>query len=169
MRLPIAQKDFLVSHVLEQDKEWFIESSSQKDGNIQPQGKLKDEGGFYHQGKPHSPLLYSKWHQWMWSLSGKTRIMKKINNSVTPLCPHLKKCHLGLTTAIFAVFCSWLPCCLHWAHPWWVQGHSNHHALLGIFQTIYNIICKYIPGNLFLWLLNNLPYRLLSILKKILC
>lgn len=144
MRLSTAQKDFLVSHVLEQDKEWFIESSSQKDGNIQPQAKLKDEGAFYCQGKPHSTLLYSKWHQWMRSLSGKTRIMKKINNSVTPLCPHLKKCHLGLTTAVFAVFCSWLPCRLRWAHPWWVQGHSSHHASLEIFQRIYNIICKYL-------------------------
>lgn len=98
------RKDILVCHVLEQDEEQFTESNSQKDWNILPQGKLKDEEVFHEHGNPHNTRLFSIWHWWMWPLSEDMKTVKKINNSVTLLCPPLNDYLWVWVTAVLVVF-----------------------------------------------------------------
>lgn len=50
----------LVLHALALDEERLLESSSQEDRDIPPQGKVKEEGALSSAGKPNSALLSSE-------------------------------------------------------------------------------------------------------------
>ena len=50
----------LVLHALALDEERLLESSSQEDRDIPPQGKVKEEGALSSAEKPNSALLSSE-------------------------------------------------------------------------------------------------------------